>query len=100
MNKLSLHEKHLHLRDGNRGHYLIGSYRVPYVAIINGITMGAGAALSIHGKYRVATENTLFAMPETAIGFFANCGAGYFLPRLPGYLGMYLGLTGNRLTGK
>lgn len=61
--------------------------------------MGFGAGLSVYGKYRVATEKTVFAMPETMIGYFANCGAGYFLPRLPGHLGMYLGLTGERLTG-
>lgn len=86
-------------RDLNSTNYCIGSYRIPYVAIIDGITMGVGAGLAMHGRYRVATEKTLFAMPETAIGLFTNCGAGHFLPKLPGHLGMYLGLTGNSLKG-
>jgi len=79
--------------------YLIGTYKKPYIAIINGITMGGGVGLSIHGKYRIATEKTLFAMPETAIGLFPDVGATYFLSRLKGRLGIYLGLTGHRLKG-
>lgn len=79
--------------------YLIGTYKIPYVALLNGITMGGGVGLSVHGKYRVATENTLFAMPETAIGLFPDVGGTYFLPKLQGKLGLYLGLTGNRLKG-
>ncbi|KAK2586338.1 hypothetical protein KPH14_010631 [Odynerus spinipes] len=79
--------------------YLIGTYKRPYIAIINGITMGGGVGLSVHGKYRIATENTLFAMPETAIGLFPDVGGSYFLPRLKGKLGLYLGLTGYRLKG-
>lgn len=79
--------------------YLIGTYNKPYIAIINGITMGGGVGLSIHGKYRVATEKTLFAMPETAIGLFPDVGGSYFLSRLKGKLGVYLGLTGHRLKG-
>lgn len=55
--------------------------------------------LSVHGPIRIATENTLFAMPETAIGFFTDVGGSYFLPRLTRNLGMYLGLTGARLKG-
>lgn len=61
--------------------------------------MGGGAGMSVHGKYRVATEKTLFAMPETAIGLFPDVGMTYFLPRLRGKLGLYLGLTGHRLKG-
>lgn len=79
---------------------LIGSYKPDYVALIDGITMGGGVGLSVHGKYRVATERTMFAMPETAIGLFPDVGGGYFLPRLDGKLGLYLGLTGFRLKGK
>ncbi|XP_076651092.1 3-hydroxyisobutyryl-CoA hydrolase [Halictus rubicundus] len=79
--------------------HLIGTYKIPYVALINGITMGGGAGLSVHGKYRVATEKTLFAMPETAIGLFPDVGGSYFLSRLNGKLGLYLGLTGERLKG-
>lgn len=56
--------------------------------------------ISVHGKYRVATEKTMFAMPETAIGLFCDVGGSYTLPRLRGKLGTYLGLTGNRLVGK
>jgi len=69
----------------------------PYVALIDGIVMGGGVGVSVHGKYRVASERTLFAMPETGIGFFPDVGGSYFLPRLPGAIGMYLGLTGVRL---
>lgn len=79
--------------------HFIGTYKKPYIAIINGITMGGGVGLSIHGKYRIATEKTLFAMPETAIGLFPDVGATYFLSRLKGKLGIYLGLTGHRLKG-
>ncbi|KAM4731911.1 3-hydroxyisobutyryl-CoA hydrolase, mitochondrial [Anableps anableps] len=78
----------------------IGSYKKPYVAIIDGITMGGGVGLSVHGRFRVATEKTLFAMPETAIGLFPDVGGGYFLPRLRGKLGLFLALTGFRLKGR
>lgn len=69
------------------------------MSILDGIVMGGGAGLSIHGQFRVATENTLFAMPETAIGYYPDVGASFFLPRLEGGLGYYLGLTGARLKG-
>jgi enoyl-CoA hydratase len=69
----------------------------PYLAIIDGITMGGGAGISVNGAYRVATERTLFAMPETAIGLFPDVGATRFLNRCPGHIGRYLGLTGARL---
>ncbi|XP_050305677.1 3-hydroxyisobutyryl-CoA hydrolase, mitochondrial [Anthonomus grandis grandis] len=78
---------------------LIGSYKIPYVALIDGIVMGGGVGLSVHGRYRVATEKTLFAMPETQIGLFPDVGGSYFLPRLQGRLGWYLALTGFRLKG-
>ncbi|KAG7330812.1 hypothetical protein KOW79_004781 [Hemibagrus wyckioides] len=80
--------------------YAIGTYRKPYVALIDGITMGGGVGLSVHGRFRVATEKTLFAMPETAIGLFPDVGGGYFLPRLQGKLGLFLALTGFRLKGR
>jgi 3-hydroxyisobutyryl-CoA hydrolase len=79
--------------------YLIGTYKLPYVALIDGITMGGGCGLSIHGDFRVATEKTLLAMPETALGLFPDVGGSFFLPRLPGKLGMMLALTGYRLKG-
>ncbi|XP_025828910.1 3-hydroxyisobutyryl-CoA hydrolase, mitochondrial [Agrilus planipennis] len=78
---------------------LIGSYKIPYIALIDGIVMGGGVGLSIHGKYRVATERTIFAMPETMIGFFSDVGGSYFLPRMKGKLGWYLAITGHRLKG-
>ncbi|XP_062390561.1 3-hydroxyisobutyryl-CoA hydrolase, mitochondrial isoform X2 [Sardina pilchardus] len=78
----------------------IGTYKKPYVALIDGITMGGGVGLSVHGRFRVATEKTLFAMPETAIGLFPDVGGGYFLPRLQGRLGLFLSLTGFRLRGR
>src|SRR5690606_35742477 len=56
-----------------------------------------GVGVSVHGSHRIATERTLFAMPETGIGLFPDVGGSYFLPRLEGQLGMYLGLTGARL---
>jgi enoyl-CoA hydratase len=69
----------------------------PYIAIVDGITMGGGAGISINGAYRIATERTLVAMPETAIGLFPDVGATRFLNRCPGRIGRYLGLTGTRL---
>jgi enoyl-CoA hydratase len=69
----------------------------PYIAVIDGITMGGGAGISVNGAYRIATQRTLFAMPETAIGLFPDVGATRFLNRCPGQVGRYLGLTGARL---
>jgi 3-hydroxyisobutyryl-CoA hydrolase len=98
---------------------MIASKTFHHIALLNGITMGGGVGLSVHGKYRIVNENTVFAMPETAIGFFCDVGGTYFLPRLPSpqsiskgnslisssnptkpsSLGMYLALTGTRLKG-
>ncbi|MFD5258350.1 enoyl-CoA hydratase/isomerase family protein [Streptomyces bobili] len=75
----------------------IAEYPVPVVSLIDGMCMGGGLGLSVHGGFRVVTERAVLAMPETAIGFFPDVGASYFLPRLPGAIGMYLGLTGHRL---
>jgi len=69
----------------------------PYIAILDGITMGGGAGVSVNGAYRVATEKTMFAMPETGIGLFPDVGATRFLNLCPGHIGRYLGLTGVRL---
>ncbi|GMH22339.1 hypothetical protein Nepgr_024182 [Nepenthes gracilis] len=79
--------------------YVIATCRKIQVSILNGIVMGGGAGVSIHGRFRVATENTVFAMPETALGLFPDIGASYFLSRLPGFFGEYVGLTGARLDG-
>jgi enoyl-CoA hydratase len=69
----------------------------PYIALLDGITMGGGVGISIHGSHRVATENLMFAMPETGIGFFPDVGGTFFLPGLVSKIGFYLGLTGARL---
>lgn len=75
----------------------IHHYPKPYIAFLDGITMGGGVGISIHGSHRVATDRLLFAMPETGIGFFPDVGGTYFLPRLKGQMGFYLGLTGARI---
>jgi enoyl-CoA hydratase/carnithine racemase len=72
-------------------------FQKPYIALLDGITMGGGAGISIHGSHRVATENLSFSMPETGIGYFPDIGASYFLSRLQHKLGYYLGLTGERI---
>ena len=84
-------------RDEYRLNHRIHTYPKPYVALIDGVVMGGGVGVSIHGSHRVVTENALFAMPETGIGFFPDVGGAWFLPRMPGEIGMYLGLTGTRL---
>ncbi|GJQ74366.1 hypothetical protein Trydic_g21242 [Trypoxylus dichotomus] len=78
---------------------LIGTYKIPYIAFIDGIVMGGGVGISIHGHYRICTERTLYAMPETAIGLFPDVGGSYVLPRMEGKLGYFLALTGTRLKG-
>jgi enoyl-CoA hydratase len=76
---------------------LIKRYPKPYVALIDGIVMGGGVGVSLHGSHRLAGPSTLFAMPEVGIGFFPDVGATFALPRLPGRAGMYLALTGARI---
>lgn len=76
---------------------LIKRYPKPYVALMDGVTMGGGVGISEPGSHRIGTERTLYAMPETAIGLFPDVGGTYFLPRYPGQLGPFLGLTGERL---
>src|SRR5215218_5768626 len=75
----------------------IKRYRKPYVALIDGIVMGGGGGVSVHGSHRVAGDRFAFAMPEVSIGFFPDVGGTWFLPRLPGELGTYCALTGERL---
>lgn len=82
-----------------RLNFLISRLRTPHVALMDGICMGGGVGVSVHGTFRVATERTVFSMPECAIGLYPDVGGSYFLPRLHGGLGMYLALTGARLKG-
>jgi enoyl-CoA hydratase len=83
--------------DEYRLNALIKEYPKPYVALMDGIVMGGGVGVSIHGRRRVAGDATLFAMPETGIGLFPDVGGTWFLPRMPGQTGMWLALTGARL---
>ncbi len=75
----------------------IHRYSKPYIALLDGIVMGGGVGVSLHGSHRLAGPNLMLAMPEVGIGFFPDVGATYALPRLPGAYGMYLALTGNRI---
>jgi enoyl-CoA hydratase len=82
-----------------RMNHLLFVYGKPIVAFIDGIVMGGGVGLSLPTAYRVATERTVFAMPETGIGLFPDVGGGWFLPRLPGRVGAWLATTGSRIDG-
>ena len=77
---------------------LLGNFSKPIISLMNGLTMGGGVGLGMHVDYPIATEHFIFAMPETFIGLFPDVGASYLLSRLPQGLGMYLGLTGHRLS--
>ncbi len=76
----------------------IHHYPKPYIALMDGITMGGGVGISVHGSHRIATDRLLFAMPETGIGFYPDVGTTYILSRLPYRFGYYLGLTGARIS--
>jgi enoyl-CoA hydratase/carnithine racemase len=84
-------------RDEYRLNARLGIFPKPIIALIDGIVMGGGVGISVHGRYRVMTENAIFSMPEVGIGFFPDVGGSYFLSRLPKHVGMYLGLTGARI---
>jgi enoyl-CoA hydratase len=77
--------------------HFIHTLKKPYIALMDGITMGGGVGISLHGSHPVATERFRFAMPETSIGFFPDIGASYLLSRCLGHFGVYLGLTGCQL---
>ena len=79
--------------------HLLFEYEKPVIAFMDGITMGGGVGISQPAKFRIATENTRFAMPETGIGLFPDVGGGWHLSRLEGRLGHFLALTGARLDG-
>jgi enoyl-CoA hydratase len=82
-----------------RLNHLLFTYPKPTVAIMDGITMGGGVGISLPCDFRIATENTRFAMPETSIGLFPDVGGGWYLPRLPQGVGEFMALTGARLDG-
>ncbi len=82
-----------------RMNHRLFTYAKPTVAFMDGITMGGGVGLALPCRFRVATENTKFAMPETGIGLFPDVGGGWYLSRLPGRIGQYVALTGHRLDG-
>jgi enoyl-CoA hydratase len=80
-----------------RLNHLLFEYRKPVVVIMDGITMGGGVGLAMPSGFRIATERTTFAMPETGIGLFPDVGGGWHLPRMPGHIGLWLALTGARI---
>lgn len=102
----SAYEK-IRIQDPSIDEFFMNEYRMnsrihhfpkPYIALLDGITMGGGAGISINGSHRIGTEKLLFAMPETSIGFYPDVGATYFLSRLPHHFGYYLGLVGARIS--
>ncbi|USI72943.1 enoyl-CoA hydratase/isomerase family protein [Sphingomonas morindae] len=82
-----------------RLNHLLFTYEAPTLAVLDGVVMGGGVGIGLPCRWRIATERTLFAMPETGIGLFTDVGGGWYLSRLPGRLGEYLALTGARLNG-
>ncbi|MES1200556.1 MAG: enoyl-CoA hydratase/isomerase family protein [Pseudomonadota bacterium] len=80
-----------------RLNHLLFVYEKPVIALMDGVTMGGGVGISMPARYRIATERTTYAMPETGIGLFPDVGGGWYLPRLPGQIGLWLALTGARL---
>ena len=79
--------------------HLLFTYAKPVVSFLDGIVMGGGVGIGLPARYRIATERTMFAMPEATIGLFPDVGGGWYLSRLPGRLGQYLALTAARLDG-
>ena len=82
-----------------RLNHLLFTYGKPVIAFMDGITMGGGVGIAQPARYRVATERTVYAMPETGIGLFPDVGGGWYLSRLPGRSGRYLAVTGARIDG-
>ncbi len=89
--------KHDFFRIEYKLNYLISQFSKEFLSVWNGVVMGGGVGLSIYGDHRLATDNSKFAMPESAIGFFPDVGGSYFLSNLPGNIGKYIGLTGEVL---
>lgn len=85
--------------DEYRLNALIAAYTKPYIAIMDGITMGGGVGISAHGSHRLVTSRTMLAMPECAIGLVPDVGGSFLLAKAPGHVGEYMGITGARLNG-
>jgi enoyl-CoA hydratase/carnithine racemase len=103
---LRLTYEYIKEKNANINHFFREEYQLnraifhlekPYIAFLDGITMGGGVGISMHGSHRVVTDKLLFAMPETGIGFFPDVGGTYFLPRMRSAMGIYMGLTGARV---
>ncbi|KAI5119940.1 hypothetical protein M0805_002129 [Coniferiporia weirii] len=99
-NEKTRHMAHTYFKKEFELDYQLATLQKPYVCILDGFTMGGGVGLSAHAPFRIATENTVFAMPETKIGYCPDVGASYFLPKLDGEIGTYLGLTGETVKGR
>ena len=84
-------------RDEYRLNHFIHNLKKPYIALMDGLTLGGGVGISLHGSHPVASDRFAFAMPETSIGFFPDIGSSHLLSRYPNGSGQYLGLTGHRL---
>lgn len=96
-------------REGNTGaildkytseyqhNWTLDRFLKPHVSLMDGYVFGGGVGISLYGTHKVAGENYRFAMPEATVGFFPDVGATWFLPRMPGRIGLYLGLSGNRI---
>jgi enoyl-CoA hydratase/carnithine racemase len=80
--------------------FMISLYSKPYISLIDGLALGGGLGISIHGSHRIVTERAMMGMPETGIGFFPDVGASYFLNRCPGKIGTYLGLSGESIAAE
>lgn len=78
--------------------YYISKYPKPYISLINGICMGGGLGVSVHGSHRIVTDRAVMAMPETSIGYFPDIGASYFLNKCPGQIGQFMAITGEKIT--
>jgi enoyl-CoA hydratase len=89
--------RHDFFRDEYRLNEQVATFPKPYIALMNGMVMGGGAGLSIHGSHRIVTENAKFAMPEVSIGLIPDVGGSYVLPRLPNQSGLFLGLTATKI---
>lgn len=90
-------KSHYYFKQEYQCNHIIHHLETPYLALLDGITMGGGAGISIHGQFRIGSKKLIFAMPETKIGFFPDVGSSYFLTKIPHHFGYYLALSGNSI---